>query len=111
MMNRAGSDPNALQDMGWLHVDQKMPLIVEQLAGNAETSQNKILKEDLERFHFEWRELSRSEQSVQNKSRQDRFLPIYLLAVALTLRITKVSGELFKLHQPKQEPPRKPSSL
>jgi hypothetical protein len=104
MMDRAGSDPNALQDMFWLYIDQNMPLIGQQLAGDAGSPQSKILKEDLERFHFEAQELRRSQQSVQNKSRQERFLPIYLLAVALAFRITKVSGELFKLHRSKQEP-------
>jgi hypothetical protein len=75
MMDRAGGDPNALQDMFWLYIDQNMPPIGQQLAGDAQSPQSKILKEDLEKFHFEAQELRRSQQSVRtNRARNASFL-------------------------------------
>jgi hypothetical protein len=63
------------------------------------------IKRDMHEFDDTLRYLWNESALVRENTSEQRFFPLYLLAVAIALRITKVSAELFKWYRTKETLP------
>jgi len=86
----------SLLAMWELYLDQDLQLLREKW-NSGETDEIRVIKGDLERFYSTYQRLERAWESVQTyKSAFERFLPLYLAAIATCIRLTKVTAELGK---------------
>ncbi|WP_156175228.1 hypothetical protein [Bradyrhizobium sp. LTSP849] len=91
----------SLLEMWELYLDQDLELLREKWNGG-ETDEIRVIKGDLERFYATYQRLERAREYVLTyKSAFDRFLPLYLAAIAACIRLTKVTAELMKWYRAK----------